>query len=169
MPVQTDARFVDHLPANVAVQFLDRVRAAADAERARLAFGEAAAHLARARHAVEDTEVAGSGAVLVDLLVEEADARARTGDPLAARRLLEDARDRAVTLEDPARLGPNAGTSNQSIRGFLLRVGPQGLPGTVLWLACIAVVGVIGFQLARRAYRAGDSVSEVAVGASTRP
>jgi alpha-1,2-mannosyltransferase len=66
-------------------------------------------------------------------------------------------------LQDPARLGPNAGTSNQSIRGFLLRVGPQGLPGTVLWLACVAVVGVIGFQLARRAYRAHDSVSEVAV------
>ena len=26
-------------------------------------------------------------------------------------------------LQDPARLGPNAGTSNQSIRGFLLRWG----------------------------------------------
>ena len=66
-------------------------------------------------------------------------------------------------LQDPARLGPNAGTSNQSIRGFLLRVGPQGLPGTVVWLVCVAVVGFVGFQLARRAYRAGDSVSEVAV------
>ena len=27
-------------------------------------------------------------------------------------------------LQDPNRLGPNAGTSNQSLRGFLLRVGP---------------------------------------------
>ena len=33
-------------------------------------------------------------------------------------------------LQDPARLGPNMGTSNQSIRGFLLRVGPEGMPGT---------------------------------------
>jgi alpha-1,2-mannosyltransferase len=65
-------------------------------------------------------------------------------------------------LQDPARLGPNMGTSNQSLRGFLLRVGPEGLPGTVIWLACVAVVGVIGFHLARRAYLAGDSISEVA-------
>ena len=66
-------------------------------------------------------------------------------------------------LQDPSRLGPNMGTSNQSLRGFLLRVGPDGTAGTVLWLACIAVVGVIGFHLARRAYLAGDSISEVAV------
>jgi alpha-1,2-mannosyltransferase len=65
-------------------------------------------------------------------------------------------------LQDPTRLGPNAGTSNQSIRGFLLRVGPDGLAGTVLWLVLVAVVGVLGYQLARRAYRAGDSISEVA-------
>ena len=32
-------------------------------------------------------------------------------------------------LQDPARLGPNGGTSNQSIRGFLLRVGPEGIAG----------------------------------------
>lgn len=65
-------------------------------------------------------------------------------------------------LQDPARLGPNAGTSNQSIRGFLLRVGPDGLAGTALWLVLVAVVGFIGYQLARRAYLAGDSISEVA-------
>ena len=65
-------------------------------------------------------------------------------------------------LQDPGRLGPNMGTSNQSLRGFLLRVGPQGLPGTLLWLACVAVVGYLGFRLARRAWLAGDSVSEVA-------
>jgi alpha-1,2-mannosyltransferase len=65
-------------------------------------------------------------------------------------------------LQDPARLGPNAGTSNQSIRGFLLRLGPDGLPGDALWLVLVAVVGFIGFQLARRAYLAGDSISEVA-------
>jgi alpha-1,2-mannosyltransferase len=65
-------------------------------------------------------------------------------------------------LQDPARLGPNMGTSNQSLRGFLLRVGPEGLPGTVIWLVCVAVVAVVGFHLARRAYLAGDSISEVA-------
>ena len=65
-------------------------------------------------------------------------------------------------LQDPTRLGPNSGTSNQSIRGFLLRVGPAGLPGDVLWIALIAIVGVVGFALARRAYRLGDSISEVA-------
>lgn len=65
-------------------------------------------------------------------------------------------------LQDPARLGPNAGTSNQSIRGFLLRVGPDGLAGTALWLVLVAVVGFIGYQLARRAHLAGDSISEVA-------
>jgi len=66
-------------------------------------------------------------------------------------------------LQDPGRLGPNSGTSNQSLRGFLLRVGPQGLTGTVIWLVCVAVVGVIGFALARRAYRQHDSIAEVAV------
>ena len=65
-------------------------------------------------------------------------------------------------LQDPARLGPNAGTSNQSIRGFLLRVGPDGLAGDALWLVLVAVVGFVGFQLARRAHQVGDSISEVA-------
>ena len=65
-------------------------------------------------------------------------------------------------LQDPARLGPNMGTSNQSIRGFLLRVGPDGMPGTVIWLGCVAAVGVFGFWLARRLYLAGDSIGEVA-------
>jgi alpha-1,2-mannosyltransferase len=65
-------------------------------------------------------------------------------------------------LQDPTRLGPNAGTSNQSIRGLLLRVGPAGLAGDALWLVLVAVVGFVGFQLARRSYLAGDSISEVA-------
>src|SRR6478609_1335743 len=65
-------------------------------------------------------------------------------------------------LQDPARLGPNMGTSNQSIRGFLLRVGPDGMPGTLLWLVCVAGVGVFGFWLARRLFLAGDTIGEVA-------
>ncbi|MGB7819924.1 MAG: glycosyltransferase 87 family protein [Ornithinibacter sp.] len=66
-------------------------------------------------------------------------------------------------LQDPARLGPNSTTSNQSIRGVLLRMGAEGAAGTALWLGCVAVVGALGFWLARRMYRAGDSVGEVAV------
>jgi hypothetical protein len=78
-------------------------RAAAASERARLAFTEAGAHLARARRAVED--VGAAGAVLVDLLVEEADARARAGDPAGARALLDDAWNRAAALGDAERRG----------------------------------------------------------------
>jgi alpha-1,2-mannosyltransferase len=66
-------------------------------------------------------------------------------------------------LGDPARLGPNRGTSNQSLRGVLLRLGPDGAAGTALWLGLVLVVGVVGFTVARRAYRAGDPVAEVAV------
>jgi tetratricopeptide (TPR) repeat protein len=80
-------------------------RAAAQAERTRLAFGEAAAQLARARRAVEDSGEPGAGAWLVDLLVEEADARARRGDPAAARELLADAGARARAVGDAERLG----------------------------------------------------------------
>jgi alpha-1,2-mannosyltransferase len=65
-------------------------------------------------------------------------------------------------LSDPARLGPNRGTSNQSLRGVLLRIGPEGAAGTALWLACVVVVAVAGYAVARRAYRAGDPVTEVA-------
>jgi alpha-1,2-mannosyltransferase len=65
-------------------------------------------------------------------------------------------------LSDPARLGPNRGTSNQSLRGVLLRLGPDGLAGSAVWVLAVAVVGVAGFLVARRAHRAGDPVAEVA-------
>ncbi|CCH76459.1 putative membrane protein [Nostocoides japonicum T1-X7] len=66
-------------------------------------------------------------------------------------------------LSDPARLGPNRGTSNQSIRGVLLRIGPDGTAGTLVWLVLVAVVGVLGFRLARRMWQQDDSIGEVAV------
>lgn len=66
-------------------------------------------------------------------------------------------------LRDSDRLGPNAGTANQSIRGFLLRMGLDGVGGTVLWLGVVALVAVLGFGLARRMHARGDSVAEVAV------
>ena len=65
-------------------------------------------------------------------------------------------------LSDPARLGPNRGTSNQSLRGVLLRIGPEGFGGSVLWVVVVLLVGAAGFAVARRAYRAGDAVAEVA-------
>ena len=79
-------------------------RRAAQADCARLAFAEAADHLARARRAVEDSGAPDAAALLVDLLVEEADARARTGDPGQARTLLDDARGRASACGDAERL-----------------------------------------------------------------
>lgn len=98
-----------HCAAAVALDGTERAahwaRVAARAEQARLAFGEAAAHLARARMAAETTGDAQAGGLLVDLLVEEADARARAGDSTGARTLLEDATDRSGALGDAERLG----------------------------------------------------------------
>jgi alpha-1,2-mannosyltransferase len=66
-------------------------------------------------------------------------------------------------LLDPGRLGPNAGTSNQSLRGFLLRIGPdEGLVASALWLVVAGLVLVGGLALARRLDRLGDPVGVVA-------
>ncbi len=65
-------------------------------------------------------------------------------------------------LSDSNRLGPNRGTSNQSIRGLLLRLGPDGLAGSALWLLLVVVAAVVGLRVARRAHLAGDPVSQVA-------
>ncbi|MEU0567646.1 glycosyltransferase 87 family protein [Nonomuraea sp. NPDC005983] len=66
-------------------------------------------------------------------------------------------------LLDPERLGANAATTNQSIRGMLIRLYlPDGL--TVgLWVVLVAVVGWFGFRAARDAYRADDPVTAVAL------
>jgi tetratricopeptide (TPR) repeat protein len=80
-------------------------REAALVERGRLAFGEAATHLARARLALEEVGRPDTGGELVDLLVDEADARARSGGSTAARSLLKDAEVRAAALGDGERLG----------------------------------------------------------------
>lgn len=53
-------------------------------------------------------------------------------------------------LQDSSRLGPNAGTPNQSLRGILLRAGWES---PVLWLALAAIVAVGGLILAARAHR----------------
>jgi len=64
---------------------------------------------------------------------------------------------------DPGRLGSNSGTSNQSLRGLLLRVFlPGGLPGAV-WAAVAAVVVVGGFALVRRLARESREMEAIAV------
>jgi alpha-1,2-mannosyltransferase len=63
-------------------------------------------------------------------------------------------------LFDPERLGNNAGTSNQSIRGALLRFGPES---GLLWLAIAGVVGFFGFRSAVRLSRAGNDLAAAAV------
>ena len=79
--------------------------AAAAADSARLAFGEAAAHLSRLRRAIADAGVAAPDGAMVDALVAEADALGRAGEPETARPLLAEARVRARHLADPIRLG----------------------------------------------------------------
>jgi alpha-1,2-mannosyltransferase len=61
---------------------------------------------------------------------------------------------------DSERLGSNAGTSNQAIRGILLRFGPDS---AVLWLALVALVAVVGFRYAVRASGLGDDLAACAI------
>ena len=64
---------------------------------------------------------------------------------------------------DPGRLGANAGTSDQSLRGLLLRVFlPGSLPGA-LWAAVTVAVAVAGFALVRRLARDSREMEAIAV------
>lgn len=60
------------------------------------------------------------------------------------------------------RLGPNAGSSNQSLRGFVLRLYLAEGTTTVLWGLLALVAAAAGFALARALHRAGSTVGEVA-------
>jgi alpha-1,2-mannosyltransferase len=51
---------------------------------------------------------------------------------------------------DSGRLGSNAGTSNQSLRGLLLRFFLPGSAPGALWLGLALLVAVPGFLVARR-------------------
>ncbi|MFI6324662.1 glycosyltransferase family 87 protein [Nonomuraea sp. NPDC050556] len=67
-------------------------------------------------------------------------------------------------LLDPERLGANAATTNQSLRGMLIRLYlPWPWLETLLWLVLVAVVGWYGFRWARRAYLDGEVVTAVAL------
>ncbi|MGE5287331.1 MAG: glycosyltransferase 87 family protein [Micromonosporaceae bacterium] len=61
------------------------------------------------------------------------------------------------------RLGSNTGTSNQSLRGMILRLFLPSPAPSWLWLIAIIAVGVPGFLLARRMARAGDEMAGVAI------
>ncbi|WP_262380646.1 glycosyltransferase 87 family protein [Nonomuraea sp. PA05] len=67
-------------------------------------------------------------------------------------------------LLDPERLGANAATTNQSIRGMLIRLYlPQEWMTSLIWLVIVAVVGWFGFRGARDAYQRGDTLTAVAL------
>jgi alpha-1,2-mannosyltransferase len=73
---------------------------------------------------------------------------------------------------DPGRLGSNSGTSDQSLRGLLLRALlpwppapaglPAGLPG-VIWVVGAAVVALAGFAAVRRLARQSRDTEAMAV------
>jgi alpha-1,2-mannosyltransferase len=77
---------------------------------------------------------------------------------------------------DSGRLGSNSGTSDQSLRGLLLRAFlPGGLPG-VIWVVVAAALAVAGFALVRRLARqsrepaaAGGQISPVAIDGQVSP
>jgi alpha-1,2-mannosyltransferase len=61
------------------------------------------------------------------------------------------------------RLGPNSGTSNQSLRGMLLRLFlPAPAPGA-LWAVLAAAVAVAGFAVVRRLARQARDMEAIAV------
>ncbi|MFC7646372.1 glycosyltransferase 87 family protein [Streptosporangium lutulentum] len=66
-------------------------------------------------------------------------------------------------LLDPERLGANAATTNQSMRGMLIRLYMPDWLTSLLWLALVAVVAWYGFRYARRALLEGHPVTGVAL------
>ncbi|WP_318272419.1 glycosyltransferase 87 family protein [Microbispora triticiradicis] len=78
--------------------------------------------------------------------------------------ITDDARDfwfRA--LLDSERLGANAATTNQSLRGMLLRLYLPDALTSAVWLAAVTAVGWYGFRQARRAHLDGDTMTAVAL------
>ncbi|HUZ23033.1 MAG TPA: glycosyltransferase 87 family protein [Streptosporangiaceae bacterium] len=61
------------------------------------------------------------------------------------------------------RLGPNAQSDNQSLRGLLLRGFFPTPPPTALWIALVLVVAVAGFVAASRVWQRGFEVGGVAI------
>ena len=66
-------------------------------------------------------------------------------------------------LFDSERLGSNTSTTNQSIRGMLLRLYMPDTLASVLWLACAAVIAYVGFRAARRVALNGHEIGGIAI------
>jgi len=64
---------------------------------------------------------------------------------------------------DTRRLGSNAGTSNQSLRGMLLRVFLPGQAPAAVWLLIAAAVAVYGFAVAGRLARESREMEGIAI------
>jgi alpha-1,2-mannosyltransferase len=63
---------------------------------------------------------------------------------------------------DSERLGSNAYVANQSLRGAVLRTGPHGTAGSLLWVILELVIAVVGFRIAVRASRNDHELTAVA-------
>ncbi len=59
--------------------------------------------------------------------------------------------------------GSNTGTSNQSLRGMLLRLFLPSTAPAALWVIAVIVVGAAGFVTARRVSRTGGEMAGVAI------
>ena len=64
---------------------------------------------------------------------------------------------------DSDRLGTNADTSNQSLRGMLLRAPMPDALRTLVLVICLVVVAVVGYRRARQLSALGDEVAGIAV------
>jgi alpha-1,2-mannosyltransferase len=64
---------------------------------------------------------------------------------------------------DPGRLGSNSGTSNQSLRGMLIRVFLPGQAPGAVWVVIAAAVAVAGFAVARRLARESREMEAIAI------
>ncbi|GAA1527966.1 glycosyltransferase 87 family protein [Actinomadura kijaniata] len=62
-------------------------------------------------------------------------------------------------LEGGERTGAVDGTTNQALNGMVARALPEGPPRSLVWLALSLVVAFVGFRLARRATRLGDTAA----------
>lgn len=103
-PAEIARHFVAAIGVDGPARAVRWARAAARADLAALAFVEAAGHLRRLRAAIAGIEQPIDDVELVDVLVAEADAHARAGNPVEARGLLHHAADVADRTDDAGRV-----------------------------------------------------------------
>ncbi len=99
-PGELARHFIAALPSAGAERAVEWALRAATAECAALAFNEAAALISRLRRALAEGDLAVPEATWTDILVAEADALSRAGDPAGAKQLLAQARLHARRCHD---------------------------------------------------------------------